>query len=141
MKKLAVLLLFCAVLCLTPALEALPGAASCAAVLQRVREGAGVPAADLPADSAAAYLDIDPLLLRDSAMARGGSNQIVVLTAKDAPSFKLLQAALSSYAEQSVRESPGLGPQATLRMRGMQLALVLFRDAAAASGALDGAWE
>ena len=141
MKKLVVLLVFCLVLCLAPALEAPPRAVSCASVLCRVREGAGVPAGDLPEDSAAAYLDIDPLLLRDSAMAREGSNQIVVLTAKDAPSFKLLQAALTAYAEQCVRESPGLAPQAALRMRGMQLALVLFRDAAAAGAALDDAWE
>lgn len=141
MKKIAVMLAFGLLLCFLPALEAPPASLPCGEVLSRIRESAGVPADDLPADSAAAYLDVDPLLLRDSAMARLGSNQIVVLTAKDAPSFKLLQAALRAYADSAVQEAAGIGPQAALRMRGMQLGLVLFRDAKIAGQALESAWD
>ena len=100
----------------------------------------------------AKYLEIDTELLADMAMSidasRATAEAVAVLTAKDEDSLAEAQAALEAYRAVTLEQYRDYRPEevpkledAILHTRGLQTALIISKDAAAAETALQDAWK
>lgn len=155
-RSIVALLMLGLMLCLGGCSSAPPQAAEtvkpCTEVVAAILEGqAFEEMTELGEKQIAKYLEIDTELLSDMAMSidasRATAEAVAVLTAKDEASLAEAQAALEAYRAVTLEQYRDYRPEevpkledAILSTKGLQTALIISKDAAAAETALQDAW-